>query len=327
MRSATLQDVADRAGVSRATASSIINGGRSNTRTSPATAERIRKAAEELFYRPNTLARSLRRQTTQTIGFYNGYDYIDFRTMFMNAVLEGLHSQCDQHGCDLLIHRLLARNNETAQFQEIIGGKVDGVVIYTKLNDPILAMIAERRFPAVAIAGKHAAIPSVTADDHGGSRLVAERLAGHHQRILYRLAANRMSSTSRYSAFVEEAEKLGMTVIPGLSSNNFTALSKDEIDWINAPEGVRPTAIVCWSDGSAIEMYRYLRSNGLEDQFAVIGFDGFEYPGLPVKLTSVQVPWDQVGMTAVDTLCKILDGQRVPEHITIPVTISEGDTG
>src|SRR5580700_11129467 len=117
-RAATLQDVADRAGVSRCTASSIINGSRSGTRTSAATRERVRQAALELSYRPNAVARSLRHQSTQTIGFYNGYGYVDARNPFLSDLIAGMHYQCDHADYDLLIHRVSPKSDHSRQIQE-----------------------------------------------------------------------------------------------------------------------------------------------------------------------------------------------------------------
>jgi LacI family transcriptional regulator len=329
-----LQDVADRAGVSRSTASSILNGARSSTRTSAATRERVRQAAAELAYRPNAVARSLRHQATHTIGFYNGFGYIDARNAFLSALIAGMHSQCDQHKYDLLIHRVSERDDKMAQFQEIISGKVDGVVLWTHMNDPLVRMVAERHFPAVAIADACPELPSVTADDEGGSRLVAERVAhAGHKRVLYRVPpVERMSCIRRHQAFIADAEKLGLQVVTGISADYTGTPSDEELRLIGLPEGERPTAIVCWCDGNALEMVRFFQTSGWApggwtNRFSVIGFDGFDVPWLPVKLTSVFVPWDTVASTAVDIVRKAITGDAVPLQTRIPVRMVEGATG
>ena len=334
MKAATLQDVADRAGVSRSTASSILNGARSSTRTSEATRERVRLAANELAYRPNAVARSLRHQTTHTIGFYNGFGYIDARNAFLSALIAGMHLQCDHHKYDLLIHRVSDREDKMAQFQEIISGKVDGVVLWTSLNDPLVRMVAERHFPAVAIADACPELPSVTADDEQGSRMIAHRLAASgHKRILYRTPpVERMSCMRRHQAFLAEAEMLGLTVTTGVSVDYVGAPSDGELHLLFLPEDERPTAIVCWCDGNALEMVRFFQSTGWApvgwtNRFALIGFDGFEVPWVPVKLTSVYVPWDTVASTAVDVVRKVIAGESVPMLTRTPVRMIDGATG
>lgn len=325
--------MADRAGVSRSTASSILNGARSSTRTSAATRERVRQAAVELAYRPNAVARSLRHQATNSIGFYNGFGYIDARNAFLSSLIAGMHSQCDMHKYDLLIHRVSARDDKMLQFQEIISGKVDGVVLWTHMNDPLVKMVAERHFPAVAIADACPELPSVTADDEGGSRLIAQRLASKgHKRILYRVPpVERMSCMRRHKAFVEEAKKLGLIVKTGTSSDYIGSPSEEEQHLLTLSEEERPTAIVCWCDGNALEMVRFFQTTGWSgrwtNRFAVIGFDGFEVPWLPVKLTSVFVPWDTVASTAVDVVRKIIAGEAVPLQTRISVSMLDGATG
>ena len=334
MKAATLQDVADRAGVSRSTASSILNGARSSTRTSEATRERVRAAAAELAYRPNAVARSLRHQATHTIGFYNGFGYIDARNAFLSALIAGMHLQCDHHKYDLLIHRVSDREDKMAQFQEIISGKVDGVVLWTSLNDPLVRMVAERHFPAVAIADACPELPSVTADDEQGSRMIAHRIAAAgHKRVLYRTPpVERMSCMRRHQAFLAEADHLGLTVITGVSADYVGTPSDQELKEIARPDPERPSAIVCWCDGNALEMVRFFQTTGWvpgdwTNRFSVIGFDGFEVPWLPVKLTSVYVPWDTVASTAVDVVRKVIAGDSVPMQSRIPVRLIEGATG
>jgi LacI family transcriptional regulator len=322
-RSATLQDVADRAGVSRSTASSVLNGACATTRTSEATRERVRQVAAELAYRPNAIARSLRRSVAHTIGFYNGFGYIDARNPFLSALLAGLHFQCDHHACDLLIHRVSDRADKYNQIQEIISGKVDGVIVYTENHDPVVDLLVARQFPAVAIADEHPLLPSVTADDEGASRLIARRLAAKgHKRVLYRVPPiNRNSAFRRCHSFTEEARALGMHVDIGVSSDFLGAPSVDEMALLNGPEELRPTALACWNDGNAIQAYMWF-----DHRFAIVGFDGFEHPGLPT-LTTVQVPWDTIGVTAVDVLRRVIEGQSVPHETLVPVSIIEGETG
>jgi DNA-binding LacI/PurR family transcriptional regulator len=327
-RPSTLQDVADLAGVSRSTASSVLNGACASTRTSPSTRERVRQAAETLAYRPNAIARSLRHHVMHTIGFYNGYGYIGTRNPFLHAVLAGMHARCDNYLCDLLVHRVSLRDGKPDQTQEIIGGKVDGVVLWTYDGDPVVDMLAARRFPAVAIADKIPNVPSVTADDSGGGRQVARRMAERgHKHILYRMPfVERMSGNIRRDGFLAEAEILGLRVDIGICADNDGKFSDYEMGLLTAPDGTRPTAVACWNDLTALETYKEFQVRGWSHKFALVGFDGFDAPGLAVTLTTVLVPWDDIAGTAVDMVQKIIAGQPVKSHVSVPVSIIEGDT-
>jgi DNA-binding LacI/PurR family transcriptional regulator len=288
----------------------------------------VRQAAEKLAYRPNAIARSLRHHVMHTIGFYNGYGYIGTRNPFLHAVLAGMHARCDNYLCDLLVHRVSLRDGKPDQAQEIIGGKVDGVVLWTYDGDPVVDMLAARHFPAVAIADRLPNVPSVTADDNGGGRLVAQRLAERgHKRILYRMPhVERMSGNVRCRGFLDEAKTLGLKVDVGVCADNEGKFSEQELSLLTAPDGVRPTAVACWNDLTALETYKEFQVRGWSDKYALIGFDGFEAPGLAVTITTVLVPWDDIAGTAVDMVQKIIGGQPVKPHVTVPVTLIEGDT-
>ncbi|MGO8673869.1 MAG: LacI family DNA-binding transcriptional regulator [Capsulimonadaceae bacterium] len=328
-RAVTLQDVADRAGVSRATASSVLNGLLSTARASVATQQRVRQAAVELGYGPNAVARSLRHRVTLSIGFYNGFGYIDARNPFLSAVIAGMHAGCDIHSYDLLIHRVGGHEDANKTFLEIVSGKVDGVILYTQVGDPLVDMIAARRFPAVALADAHPQIPSVTADDAGGSRLVAHRLAARgHKHILYRMpSVERVSANNRRDGFLSEARHLGLHVYIGMAANYDNSISSEEVAILAKPEGERPTAIAGWSDGSALSALDYLEATGRIGQIAVIGFDGFELPRMPAKLTTVLVPWDRVALAAVDAVYDLINGKPVGLNICVPSTLIDGETG
>ncbi|MGO8673167.1 MAG: LacI family DNA-binding transcriptional regulator [Capsulimonadaceae bacterium] len=329
IRRARLQDVADAAGVSVSTVSSVLNGACLNTRTSEATRERIRQAADQLQYRPNDIARSLRNHVAHTIGFYNGYGYIDVRNPFIYNLISGMHQHCDSHGYSLLIHRSGRLEQGPAPMQEIIGGKVDGVVVYSSPDDGLVAKIADRHFPAVALASASPRIPSVTADDAGGMRIIAQRFAHRgHKRVLYRMPPyERVSANRRYRAFRETADELGIEVLVGEASDYMGTLSAAEMALIHAGDDVRPTAIACWNDSTSVAAYSYLAYERLTDRIELIGFDGFDHPRLPVTITSIFVPWDEIARTAVDAVFRIMAGQSVPQEIAVPVTLIEGDTG
>src|SRR5512142_1190337 len=96
-RSPTIADVAERAGVSIATVSRVLNG---TTPVVPETAERIRTAIEELHYVPRTAARILASRRTNTIGLL----LPEIGEAFFSSLLRGIESEARAAGFDLLIH-------------------------------------------------------------------------------------------------------------------------------------------------------------------------------------------------------------------------------
>ncbi|MGO8670941.1 MAG: LacI family DNA-binding transcriptional regulator [Capsulimonadaceae bacterium] len=325
----TLQDVAALAGVSRSAVSAVLHDTRSHTRCSVATKERVRQAAAELAYRPNYLAQSLRRCTVQvqTIGFYCGFGHPNASDPLMGSLLSGMYQECDQQGCDLLIHRSGMLDSPEARLRELVKGKVDGILLYTVQGDPLVDMLAARRFPTVALVDSHPGLSCVTADDAEGSRLLARRTAeGGHKRVLYRLpAVERTSGTRRCRAFVEEAARLDVVTTICRSDNGAGMPGPAELAELSRIDGQRPTAIVCWSDASAAEAYQFLQRMGLADQFDLIGFDGFASRMLPVKIMTVHVPWDSVAAAGVQALRKIISGASVELETHVPVRLVDAE--
>src|SRR5689334_9180675 len=102
-RRPTLKDVAQAAGVSTTTASVVLNDVRDGVRVPDATRHRVQQAAEDLGYRPNILARSLRTQTTRTIGFVS--DEVT-TTPFAVSMLAAAQDEASRHGYLLFVVNL-----------------------------------------------------------------------------------------------------------------------------------------------------------------------------------------------------------------------------
>ncbi len=264
-----------------------------------------------------------------TIGFYNGHGFVDARNPFLAAVLAGLHFQSDYHECDLLFHRVSRRGDQQNQIREIISGKVDGVILYTEPEDPLVEMLVAQKFPAVAIADADPRVPSVTADDVMGSKIAARRLAAAgHKRVLFRMAPiPRASAVVRCRSFEAEAAALGMHVDVTTCVDFAGTLHESEKELLTAPDGIRPTGVMGWNDGAALETFMHFYYLKRADQCSVIGFDGFDHPWLPARLTSIEVPWYTVASTAVDVLRNLIAGEPVKRHSTVPVKLREGNTG
>src|SRR5690554_4032607 len=110
-RRITLQAVADLARVNRVTAAVALgsspNGG---TRVSERTRERVLAAAQQLGYAPNAIARALRGERTNIIGYYAGYEPLDAHVPFTAAILQGLQQSCRKNHQDLMIFGSFARD-------------------------------------------------------------------------------------------------------------------------------------------------------------------------------------------------------------------------
>jgi DNA-binding LacI/PurR family transcriptional regulator len=327
----SLRDVAAKAGVSVNTVSCVLND-KKGAGISLATQERVRHAARELGYHPNAIARSLRRRSTNCIGYYRHAEHgpLFFLDPFNAAVMTGLCAECDRQGKDLLIHGSLPRDLEQV-YLELTNGKVDGLVMLTLRDDPFAARLAASHLPVVAIANATSMMPSVTVDDDAGGRLLATHLAElGHRRVLYRSEPYGFTSAERrLKGFLAAAAEHGMDVTLSVPSRIMPELEEREIAMLTDRGPRRHTAIACWSDRLAFKVLAYCHKAGIRvpDDLAVVGFDGIETTfEMAYRLTTVRAPYDLVAETAVALLVEMINGKALPAETVLPVSLVAGDT-
>lgn len=329
----SIRDVAARAGVSFTTVSKVLND-RPGDRTAAATRRRIQQAAEELGYRPNAVAQSLRSRRTDIIGFYTGLLTLDMADPFQGAVFNGLQEGCRAHNKDLLIHRKFYGHSPEDVYKDLSNRKVDGIVLPAWCDDVIVQRLVAASFPAVGIAAPDAGLPSVYVDSPNGFRQVAAFLAAQgHKRVLYRtqrldLLTDIDDIRPRRLAFETEAAQRGMEVIV-CDSDVEGAITEREEALLLGPKAQRPTAAGCWNDRCAYQTMDFCRRHGMQvpGDLAVTGFDGFPPPlGLPFRLTTVFAPWQESAFAAVGLVAALAKGETVPSETVLPVELVPGDT-
>lgn len=331
VQKATLRDVAQMAGVSPFTVSTVLNGTRSSTRVSNATRERIQDAAKALGYRPNTLARSLKRQRTDIVGLYFGYGSLEPHDPFHAEVLTGLQRGCEQQQKDLMIHYSFHHFSSDQVFEALAGGKIDGLILLTYAQDPLVVRMRDSGLLVVAITDALEGIPSVVADDEAGSHLIAEHLFSKgHRKVVYRMCPGESDSAHRrYQSFVARASQLGIEVVPLPSEDWRGELSPRERDFFLSLASSHVTAAVCWGDPCANALLKFCFDQRIDvpSQLAIVGFNGIQPNVEPkMRLSTVQANWSKVAETAVNLLAQRIDGHSVPLWTTIPVTFQSGDT-
>jgi DNA-binding LacI/PurR family transcriptional regulator len=338
---ATLKEIANRAGVGVAAVSVVLNGAKSGTRVSAGTRQAILDAAQELNYRPNGLARSLRNQRTGIVGFFSGYRCIDPRNQYIAEVLSGLQSGCVRKNLDLLLYTEHDDLTPEQIVQNISDGRLDGLVVTARPDHPVIPLLDRAHIPVVAIADPLPGIPSVLADSNEGGREQARHLHRKgHRRVLY-LPSDFpfLSVMDRYVGFCNEAERLGIEVVVGRpihGSHPELGEIEERLNLILPEEdlavlrGDSPaTAIVAWDDIPAHRVASQLASLGyrIPEDVAIVGYNGCVHGVEPRwKLTTIRAPWRHIAETAIETLIAAFDGQAVPATKVIPIEFIQGAT-
>lgn len=328
----TIQNIADELSVSKMTVSAVLSGKATDLRISASTQERVRTAANRLGYRPNEVARALRRKSTKILGFATGHNGLTTSDPWMAQILGGLQDGCREVGNDLLLH---CHANETSvenAYNAVLDGRVDGIIYYGPPGHQMTERIREQRLPVVAIVDEVPGLPCIAADDTSGGHLLADHLheRGHHHLLYAPQLMDSSSVLNREAAVIERAAALQMEVS---NWGKVTAGSEQTFlnRWLQTPPERRPTAIVAWDDETAIRIWRTARAMGIRvpQELAITGFDGLptQLEGI-CDLSTIVVPWGDVACKGIHTLHSILTSGTPPDQtqIRLPVALRIGDT-
>ena len=329
---ATLNDVAREAGVSKFTVSRVLNGRLASARVSETTRQRILATVDTLRYRPNAVARSLRRRRTGIVGAYFGFSSAPMTTPFTASTMQGFQNGCNANRYDLLVHGTFRGGSVDDIYGELTDGKIDGLLIFALADNPLLALLAASHLPVVAVGSVLPGIASVVVDDGEAGRLQAGHLAqaGHRHVLFIGSDRAQTSSERRQAAFFAEAARLGLQVRGEMAH---TASGFDLPDAVVAQiarrDAGRVTAVACWCDGVAQSVVNHCLAHGVAvpQALAVVGCDGFWSNVTPARrLSTVGCFWEKVGERAVAVLHDLIGGAAVADETVMPVEWIAGDT-
>lgn len=320
---ATLLQVAQRAGVSRSTASFVLSGRHLDMRISEEARQRVLRAAQELDYRPNLMARSLRTKVTRTIALVSDTIASD---QYAGRAIHGSLAAAVAHG-----HLLFVGETEgdpvveEKLISDFLDRQVDAFVYASMFTREVRLpkLLRGRRVVLLncltrgTTPAQHAVIP----DEIEAGRTVARAVldAGHHDGIhLVGDPAERVFAGRERLAGLRET--LGDRLTGTIGCNWWPDSAYDAVRAALAG-GLRPNALICLNDRVAFGAYQAIRDAGLTipGDVAVISFDDSELASwLRPRLTSVSLPHYQLGWRAVELL---LGPDRDPEIHRLPMPL------
>ena len=324
----TIREVAQRAGVSITTVSHVLNES-SDKRVSEPTRQRIRQAADELQYRPNRLAQSLRMQHTHTIGFLS--DSIA-TTPYAGEIIVGAQEAAAAAGSLLL---LLSSGGdaelEDRELAALLDRQVDAIVYASMFHRVVSPPQRLAQCNAVLLDARteQGEFSSVVPDEVGGARAAVEELLAHgHRRIAFINNYEDFPATrGRLTGYRQALEVYGVPFDPALVVVADPSLSEHTyqatLDLLSVAVG-RPSALFCFNDRMAMGAYQAVASLGLSvpEDVSIIGFDNqvIIAANLRPGLTTMQLPHYEMGRWAVETLLNRMsnDGDDPVTHSLLP---------
>ncbi len=312
-KKASMQDVANLAGVSRTTVSFVINKVTKGN-IPEETQQRVWKAVEELNYRPNAIARGLRAQKTNTIGFIT--DEVA-TTPFAGQILQGAQDLAWQH--EILLLTVNTGGNqeikETA-VSALLERQVDGIIYATMYHRQANPPQMIRSVPCVLLDCfvEDASIPSVVPDDYTGGFEATEYLINKgHTKIGFACDINDVPA--KFQRMQGYKDALQKHHIPFRSNYVDYGISfpdggiKAATTILNQAD--RPTALFCYNDRMAMGAYKVAQELNLSipTDLAIIGYDNQEIiaPYLDPPLTTMQLPHYEMGKWAVQKIFQLVN--------------------
>ncbi len=316
----TATQVAERAGVSQSAVSRVFTPGASVSRK---TAEKVRKVADEMGYRPNVLARSLITGRSRIIGVVVAY----FENQFYPDAVEKLSNALQREGYHVLIFMASqTAGNIDSVVDEIIDYQVDGLVVASVALSSELAERCEAAGIPVVLFNRSQdddRLSAVTSDNAAGGRRMAEfLLAGGHTRIAH-IAGWEGASTQRdrERGFVEGLQAGGQTLFDRTVGDfHFDSSMQAARNMFSKEE--KPDAVFVANDHMAFAVMDVARTEfGLRvpDDVSIVGYDDVPIAAWPsYDLTTIRQRSNiMVEETINVLLAHIEDAGTAPRQVAV----------
>jgi LacI family transcriptional regulator len=314
----TLREVAEASGVSVATASKALTV---QGRMTAETRTRVRAVARELGFRPNSLAQSLLRRRSFTVGLLTNDTYGRFSLPVMAGVSEAL---LDNGGsvflCNVEDDPRIGQMHVDAMLEK----RVDGIIASGKRLDRHLPVdLADLGIPVIyAFTEPDANSIAFVSDDEGGARLAVEHLIALGRRRIVHVTGPETFAVvhqraGAYRAVLAEHGLAQSRVLTGPWSESWGHQAIAQL-FDNSTEEA-PDAVFCGNDQIARGVIDALRERGLRvpEDVGVIGFDNWEIVAAATRppLTTVDMNLTALGREAGLTLLSLVDGKPVEPGI------------
>ena len=334
---ATIQHVAQLAGVSISTVSNVLNGRAHRMRAD--TLARVEAAIAQLQFRPNTLARQLKTGQTPLLGL--------LVPSMANPMYGFIAREVETAAQDRFQHRLLIGStyrdprNEAAFFEDLLAHGVRRVIVISSLADEQHFEKAAARgmnivsYDRRATPGRPAGVSHVTPDNFEAARLATQHLVDHgHRRLAFvTVAGMTMSRSAKIAGFQAAADGAGLrrsaSVLDGGPLNEYGDSVIAEVGramglQLAARKALhRPTGLLALNDLMALGLMAGLREGGLNvpRDVSVVGIDGLFLAALAnPALTTVQLPVRDMARAMVERAFNPDAG----EVVFAPVGLVEG---
>jgi LacI family transcriptional regulator len=326
---ATIKDVARVAGVGLGTASRVARGVGS---VSPAKLEKVRKAIEQLGYRPSHTARSLLSGTSRMVGVYIPI----LSGTFYTPILQAIDTELRAAGLHMVVAFGVGLGGARQQALEGLGFLVergcDGIIMMNSAlpEEDLAAVLGPKQGKVVVLNHRYEGMPAqcFTVDHRRGGMLAARALLDHGHREIAIVAGPSAApdNVARIDGFMCELERAGIDAKRlWIAEGDFSSEAGWEAGKQLLASRTPFSAVFCANDEMALGAMSYFHEAGLRvpRDVSVIGYD--DTPGAVYsapRLTSVHIPWRDMTRSGVAQLLNICYGMDRPVSRAFEVSVT-----
>ncbi len=323
---ATIKDVAEVTGLSVTTVSRVLNN---RGYISEETRNKVYEAMKQINYQPNEVARSLSKQSTNTIGVIVPH----ISHPYFAEVISNLESQAYQHKCKILLFNSKEKHEKLKEYMEMCASnRVAGIILcsgtvsmedFETLGIPIVTI---ERYVENGTA-------VVECDNYLGGGLAAKHLIEKGCKKVMCIGGvkdNEMPADVRTTGFVDVCNKYNVAYTEATTSlNQYNKIEyHEEIEQLLS-ENPQIDGIFASSDVIAAQIIQVCAKIGkkIPEEIKLVGFDDVLVSSLTTpRITTIHQPIKEMAQMAVDLLVRAKDGQMVPNRTVLPVTLVERET-
>lgn len=321
----TLEDVARHAGVSRALVSIVM---RDAPGASEETRARVRRAADDIGYRPDPRARRLRQLRTKLLGvtFAAGQE-------FHAELVDGVYAAADEFGYEVVLSGVTPHHDERRALRTLMDDRCEAVVLIgPDLPTTELEALAAKT-PVVVVARKVRGVDAVRSDDTAGAAMAVDHLHGlGHRHITYLDGGRAPGAAERRRGYTRAMRAAGLhpEVHPGGLTEREGAAAAAALLAAGRP---LPSAVFAFNDRCALGVLDVLlRARvAVPERVSVMGFDDSPLASLAhIDLSTIRQEIPQLSRAAVSRLVNRLDHEaddaEALDIVVPPTLVARGTT-
>ncbi|MFV0435329.1 MAG: LacI family DNA-binding transcriptional regulator [Leucobacter sp.] len=301
----TMQDVADRVGLSRQLVSIVLSGAEG---ASEASRERVHAAARELGYYPDDSARLLRRRRSGQIGVF-----FTMRQPFEVDLVDALYRQAEAHGFHLVLSTIGPGRSQRVALDELMRQRLEALIVLAAVGGAGTIDELPRGIPVVLLGGPIASgrFDDVRAENESGIAQAVDHLHDlGHRRICYVGPSASPNAAARLTGYRESMRRHGLDAHVDIVESTYTEEGGHAaaLELLTRPQ--LPTALVCANDRCAFGVMMTLIRAGkrVPEDISIVGFDDSSIARFPfVDMTSVHPDVEQMAARAIEAVRNRLD--------------------